>query len=210
MCGTIRLRRGLGLLVSRKTGQPWAGAGQWRRHFPACRTVQSSSAAPGLLGGLGPEWRRQARPHLRRARLAGHYRAAQAGAAGHALALGTYREASVGKPMMLTIVVQDAWNNTATGYTGTVRLVCDDSRASSATKANPRGLLRPLPFCRGQPWRRSFAITFMTPGKHTITISDTIDSALTASVTVTVTSPDYILCARRPGSSFRSLAPPMT
>jgi len=119
--------------------------------------------------------------------------------------------ATAGAPVTATVTARDAYNNTATNYTGSVHLTSSDAAATlgaNATLTNGVG---------------TFSVTFITGGNQTVTATDTVTSAVTgisnatavtaqADLAVTVTeSPDpvqananvtYTLTVTNNGPSF--------
>ncbi len=80
--------------------------------------------------------------------------------------------ATLGVPFPITVTVWDAYNNVATGYTGTVHFTSSDAQAAlpgNTTLTNGSG---------------TFSVTLKTAGNQTITATDTANGALTASRTV--------------------------
>jgi hypothetical protein len=72
-----------------------------------------------------------------------------------------------------TVTALDQFNNVATGYTGTVHFTSSDSLAmlpADATLTNGTG---------------SFSATLRTSGSHTLTATDTVNSSITGSATIT-------------------------
>jgi hypothetical protein len=84
-----------------------------------------------------------------------------------------------GQAFDLTVTAQDAYNNTANGYTGTVTFTSSDPGAS--VPAN-------YPFTAADNGVHTFpgGVTLVTTGDQTVTATDTGNSAVNGSATVTV------------------------
>jgi hypothetical protein len=82
--------------------------------------------------------------------------------------------ASVGNPFSVTLTVFDAYQNVATGYTGTVTFTSSDAIA---------GLPADYSFVVGDQGTHVFSVTLNTAGVHTVTATDTVNGSLTDSVT---------------------------
>jgi hypothetical protein len=82
-----------------------------------------------------------------------------------------------GYPFSVTLTVFDAYQNIATGYTGTAGFTSSDPIA---------GLPADYAFVPGDLGTHSFSITLNTVGSQSVTATDTVDGALTDSVSVTV------------------------
>jgi hypothetical protein len=94
------------------------------------------------------------------------------GAATH-FGVTTPTSATAGNAFTFTVTAQDAFNNTATGYTGTVHFTSTDANAtlpSNTTLTNGTG---------------TFGATFRTSGNQTITAIDTVTSTITGTSNVT-------------------------
>lgn len=76
-----------------------------------------------------------------------------------------------GSAANVTVTAQDAYGNTATGYTGTVGFTSSDGRA--VLPAN-------YTFTSSNAGQASFAVTFKTAGTQSLVTSDTVASGLTA------------------------------
>jgi hypothetical protein len=86
--------------------------------------------------------------------------------------------ATAGTPFTVTVTAYDAWGNVATGYLGTVTFSCDDAAAT---------LPADYPFQPGDQGTQTFQVTLGTPGMTwTVTVTDTSNPSLTASLSVTV------------------------
>jgi autotransporter-associated beta strand protein len=92
--------------------------------------------------------------------------AVSAGTATH-FAVSTTSGATRGTAISITVTALDAFNNTATGYRGTVHFTSTDSAATlpaNSTLTNGVG---------------TFSATFATPGNQTITATDTVNASIT-------------------------------
>jgi hypothetical protein len=81
---------------------------------------------------------------------------------------------TAGSPFDITVTMLDAYNNTVTGYTGTVHFTSSDGQAvlpADATLTNGTG---------------TFSATLKTAGSQTVTATDTADGSVTGAATVTV------------------------
>jgi hypothetical protein len=86
--------------------------------------------------------------------------------------------ATAGTPFTVTVTAYEAWGNVATGYLGTITFSCDDTAAT---------LPADYPFQPGDQGTQSFMVTLGTPGMTwTVTVTDTANPSLTASLSVTV------------------------
>src|SRR5205807_1892254 len=85
--------------------------------------------------------------------------------------------ATAGSAFNFTVTAQDQFNNTATGYAGTVHFTSSDGQAvlpSDSTRSNGTG---------------SFRATLKTAGSQTITATDTANASITGtSNTITVSA----------------------
>src|SRR5205085_8727432 len=89
-----------------------------------------------------------------------------AAAATH-FAVGAPANATTGSSFSFTVTAQDQFNNTATGYTGTVHFTSSDGQATlpaDGTLINGTG---------------SFSATLNTPGNQAISATDTLSSSIT-------------------------------
>jgi ELWxxDGT repeat protein len=85
---------------------------------------------------------------------------------------------TAGLPFSLTVTVEDAYGNVVSGYTGTVHFTSRDGRAT---------LPRDYTFNAADKGVHSFTgLVLRRKGKQSITITDTLNSALTGSVIETV------------------------
>jgi hypothetical protein len=89
--------------------------------------------------------------------------------------------AGVGTPFSVTVTARDAFNNVATGYTGTIHFTSSDG--SATLPAN-------YPFLSSDHGSHTFTngVTLRTPGPESITATDTVTSSITGSATVTVSA----------------------
>jgi hypothetical protein len=94
------------------------------------------------------------------------------------LVLNGPSNATAGTPFPVTVIALDAYGNVATGYLGTVTFSCDDAAAT---------LPNDYQFQPGDQGAQNFQVTLGTPGMTwTVTVTDTSNSSLTASLNVTV------------------------
>ncbi len=82
--------------------------------------------------------------------------------------------ATAGQSITVSVVGEDAYGNTATGYTGTVHFSSTDNKASLPVDSTLTAGVG------------SFAAVLQTAGTQTITVSDTANTALAGSAAVTV------------------------
>jgi hypothetical protein len=82
--------------------------------------------------------------------------------------------ATAGQTQNITVTAKDPYGNTATGYAGTVTFTSNDPQASLPADG-------PLTSGVGH-----FSLIFYTAGRDTLTATDTVDSSITGSGTVTV------------------------
>jgi subtilisin-like proprotein convertase family protein len=95
-------------------------------------------------------------------------------AAASRLKLSAAAGATAGTAFSVTVTAQDAFGNTATGYTGTVHFTSSDGRAvlpANSTLPNGTG---------------TFSVTLVTAGSQTLTATDTTSGTLTGRATVPV------------------------
>ncbi len=93
----------------------------------------------------------------------------------------------------VTVAAKDAFNNTTTGYTGTVHFTKTDSAGGSAVPAD-------YTFVAGDNGVHTFTngVTLVTGGSQTVTATDTVNGAVTGSANVTVMLPPSIAAAFSP------------
>ncbi|HEY1474866.1 MAG TPA: Ig-like domain repeat protein, partial [Pseudolabrys sp.] len=84
--------------------------------------------------------------------------------------------ATSGIAFTFTVTAQDQFNNTVTGYTGTVHFTKSDIAAGSAVPANST-------LTNGAG---TFSATLVTPGAQTITATDTVTSSITGTAAINV------------------------
>jgi Domain of unknown function (DUF4082)/Fibronectin type III domain len=103
-------------------------------------------------------------------------------AASQILLTGLPSAAVVGTPMTLTVTLRDPYNNTATGYTGTVSFTSTDAQA---------GLPAAYKYTAGDAGSHTFSLSLGTPGTQTVTVTDTAAglSATSAGVAVSLAAP---------------------
>src|SRR5205814_2008186 len=104
-----------------------------------------------------------------------------AAAATH-LAISAPASAAAGSAFNITVTALDQFNNTATGYTGTVHFTKSDNGSGSSVPAN-------YTFVTGDNGVHTFtnAATFVTVGIQSVTATDTVSGSITGSATVNVT-----------------------
>jgi hypothetical protein len=109
------------------------------------------------------------------------------GAATH---LGLVAPASVlpNNAFNFTVNALDAFNNTATGYLGTVHFTKSDAGAGSAVPAD-------YTFIAGDNGSHQFSATLVTGGNQSITATDTINGTITGTANITVGQPPAITSA---------------
>jgi photosystem II stability/assembly factor-like uncharacterized protein len=107
-----------------------------------------------------------------------HGRGAWEIATTHLLVTSSTSLPMAGVPFTITVTAQDAFNNTMTGYSGTIHFT--DSR---------QGVLpADYTFQPGDHGTKTFTIVLVTPGRQAIWATDTINNAVTGMVEVTVRS----------------------
>ncbi len=84
---------------------------------------------------------------------------------------------TAGMAFPVELVLEDAYGNVATGYTGTVFFTSGDAQAA---------LPGDYTFTAADAGRGSFNVTLKTAGGQTLTVADTVNGMLTATKTVTV------------------------
>jgi len=85
--------------------------------------------------------------------------------------------ATAGTGFSVTVTIQDAYGNTATGYVGTIRFTSNDAQA----------VLPPnYTFTSGDAGVRVFTTTLKTAGTKTLTATDTVTASITGSASVSV------------------------
>jgi len=87
-----------------------------------------------------------------------------------------------------TVTAQDQFNNTATGYLGTVHFTKSDSGAGSAVPAD-------YTFLAGDNGVHQFSATLVTSGPQSITATDTVTMSITGTANITVGQPPAITSA---------------
>src|SRR6202040_2545452 len=88
--------------------------------------------------------------------------------------------ATAGTSFNFTVTAQDQFNNTATGYTGTVHFTSSDGAATlpaNSTLTNGTG---------------TFTATLRTNGNQTITATDTVTSSITGTSNTIIVSPTAV------------------
>jgi hypothetical protein len=92
--------------------------------------------------------------------------------------------ATAGTALSVTVTALDQFNNTATGYRGTVHFTKSDSGAGSSLPAD-------YPFVAGDSGVHTFTngVTLVTAGNQTITATDTLTSSITGTSNTITISP---------------------
>jgi hypothetical protein len=93
------------------------------------------------------------------------------------LVLSGPASATAGVPFQVTVTAYDVYGNVATGYAGTVHFDSTDPAA---------GLPADYPFQPADQGVQSFLVTLATPGTQQLTVTDTLNPALTSSIAVTL------------------------
>jgi hypothetical protein len=100
-------------------------------------------------------------------------------AAAHHFSLAAPASVGAGVPFSITVIVQDAYGNTVTGYTGTVHFTSGDGQAS---------LPADYTFTAADAGMHTFSgISLRTLGSQTITVTDVLTTSLFGSASVNVT-----------------------
>ena len=99
------------------------------------------------------------------------------GAATHYVVSGLANPSTAGVAQSVTITAKDAFNNTATGYTGTVHFTSSDGAAT--LPAN-------YAFMAADAGSHSFSVTLRTLSSQDVTATDTPNASITGLQTVTV------------------------
>lgn len=86
-----------------------------------------------------------------------------------------------GHPDTVTVVAKDPFGNTATGYRGTIHLTSSDGQAL---------LPADYTFTAGDSGVRTFTVTLVTPGTHSLTATDTTTPSITGTQAGIVVNPD--------------------
>ncbi len=81
-----------------------------------------------------------------------------------------------GTPFTITVTAKDVYENTATSYTGTIHFSSSDSNVNVVLPSNYQFRISDL-------GTQSFAITLMTAGTQSITVTDTATSSISGSQT---------------------------
>ena len=87
--------------------------------------------------------------------------------------------ATAGTSFTTTVTAKDAYGNTATGYTGTVRFTSNDAQATLPANYT---------FVAGDAGVKSFSVTLKTAGARTVTATDTVTAAISGSASSTVSA----------------------
>src|SRR5262249_29851701 len=112
--------------------------------------------------------------------------AVSAGTATH-LSVSAPSSATAGSPVNVTVTAQDQFNNTATGYTGTVHFTSTDGVAV---------LPADYTFTGGDAGVQTFSVTLKTVGNRTVTATDTGNNSITGvsgTIAVTAASADHLV-----------------
>jgi hypothetical protein len=113
------------------------------------------------------------------------------------LGISAPSNAAAGSAFTITVKALDDFGNTATAYTGTVHFTKTDTGTGSAVPAN-------YTFLAGDNGVHTFAngVTFVTLGNQTVTATDTANSSITGSATVSVsTAPPIHFTVSTPASA---------
>jgi hypothetical protein len=103
-----------------------------------------------------------------------------------------------GVPFNLAATVRDKNGSVNTGYTGTLQFSSSDGAA---------GLPSSYAFTGGDAGRKSFAVTLNTQGAQTVTLADSLISAISVTLGATVTDPaDTFLDGAETGSTWMPLS----
>ena len=117
-------------------------------------------------------------------------------AASQLVLAGLATSISPGVAQTFTITAMDPYGNVASGYTGTVQFTSTDPLASLPASYS---------FMTADAGSHPFAVTFGTQGTQTLTAMDTLEPALKASTSISVTSPILFqdtFTSSTPGSSW--------
>ena len=111
--------------------------------------------------------------------------------------------ATAGVAISSTVTALDQFNNTATGYTGTIHFTTSDSGASTALPAN-------YTFVSGDSGVHTFAnaVTLVTSGTQTVTATDTVSGTIngtTANITVSAAAASQLIVTA-PGTATAGVA----
>ena len=90
---------------------------------------------------------------------------------------GLGQTTTAGTPQSVTVTLTDGLGNVVTGYVGTVHFTSSDGNA--LLPAN-------YTFTAADQGKHTFQVTFKSPGSQSLTVTDTANSALTASSSLTV------------------------
>src|SRR5205085_6053085 len=93
-----------------------------------------------------------------------------------------------------TVTAKDAYNNTATGYTGTVHFTSSDPQAS---------LPADYTFVAGDNGTKNVSVTLKTAGSRSVVATDTVTGSITgsASVTVSPAGASQLVVTTQPGAA---------
>ncbi len=97
---------------------------------------------------------------------------------------GLGQSAVAGTPQSVTVTLTDSFGNIATGYVGTVHFTSTDGQA---------GLPVDYTFTAADQGKHTFQVTFKTTGAQSLTATDTSNSTLKATSSLTVTTVAQIL-----------------
>ena len=92
---------------------------------------------------------------------------------------GLNQSATAGTAQSLTVTVTDSFGNVITGYVGTVHFTSTDGQAVLPVDYT---------FTAADQGKHTFQVTFKTTGSQLVSVTDTANSSLKASVNVSVTS----------------------
>jgi hypothetical protein len=100
-----------------------------------------------------------------------------AGAATHFAVSGLASPSTAGVAQSVTVTAKDAFNNTATGYSGTVHFTSSDGAATLPANYG---------FSAGDAGSHTFSVTLRTVGSQDVTATDTANAAINGLQTITV------------------------
>lgn len=149
-------------------------------HTAGSWTVTATDATTGTITGMAPV-------------------TVTAGPAAQLLFVSPPATATAGTPFSLTVEAEDSSGNRATTYRGAVTFTSSDNAATLPTDYT---------FTGGDTGRHTFGATLASAGSRTITVTDTVSSAMTAFATIAVSpgaASAYVLTAPQhvsAGSAF--------
>jgi hypothetical protein len=120
------------------------------------------------------------------------------GAATVLMISGLPSSVQAGVAATVTVTALDAFDNTATGYTGTVDFTSSDPQAS---------LPADYTFTAADGGVHTFSVTLMTPGSQTVTVTDTANGSLTDTATSQVGTTFTPVVVDNGGSGYQETGP---